>query len=580
MTSAFVFVTTRSLRNRVLVRLRRLRQPRYLVSFLAGLGYMWFVFFRRTHNSAAASAVLYGRVHFGDLGRDLASVVILAIMLLVWALPSQYGGIEFSEAEIQFLFPAPVARRQLLLYKLMRGIPQMLFTVAIMTFFGFRQALGIGLLAAFAAQNAYFMMVAQARARLKLAGIGVIARAIAVLIVGIGLSWFLMSHVETGQIQSALKVANRTGTQPFLNAADASFQKPAVSVLLFVPHLFASAAFPGSISQLAISCVALLILGYCCFLVAAKLNVSFEEASVLVSQKRTERRLQLNSRRSGRWIPLRRMPPPFRLGSRGPAEVAIIWKNLTAAMRISAPWLVIILVSVGILLFQAFASHSAAMHISAAMTALFFCALFPFVGTAMFQQDLRLDLPRIELLKGYPLSGERIVAAEIAAPLIIVSITELLLLTATAAMLQLGGVESAGKLRILANPEYITLAMLFATPICAAQLLIRNTTAIVLPAWSSRSKEEPRGIVMTGQRLVMLAGNLVVLCVALIPSMLILLLGLWISHRYFAGSPMGLALAASPAVALLCAEVYVGIKVLGGQFERIDVSNELDPANT
>ncbi|MEO8037014.1 MAG: hypothetical protein ABI837_21485, partial [Acidobacteriota bacterium] len=326
--------------------------------------------------------------------------------------------------------------------------------------------------------------------------------------------------------------------------------------------------------------VALLILGYCSFLLASRLNVSFEEASISVSQKRAQRRLQQSSRRRTGWIAFKRMPPPFRLGSRGPAEVAIIWKNLTAAMRISSAWLLFIGTITGILLFQTFSSKSPLMHVSSAVAMLCFCAFFPFIGTAMFQQDLRLDLPRIELLKGYPLSGERLVAAEIAAPLIIVSIVELLLLTASAVMLQLGGVESTRWLRLLANPEFITLAILFATPICAAQLLIRNTAAIMLPAWASRSKEDPRGIVMTGQRLLMLIGNLILLTVVLLPSALVLGAGLWISHRYFGGNPVALALASAPAIALLVAEVYFGIKVLGAQFERIDVSNELDPAST
>ena len=39
MTSAFIFVTTRSFKNRIWTRLRRLREPRYLVSFIAGLAY-------------------------------------------------------------------------------------------------------------------------------------------------------------------------------------------------------------------------------------------------------------------------------------------------------------------------------------------------------------------------------------------------------------------------------------------------------------------------------------------------------------------------------------------------------------
>ena len=52
---------------------------------------------------------------------------VLALMILAWALPSDSGGLQFSEAEIAFLFPAPLRRRDLLLYKIIRAQPQALF---------------------------------------------------------------------------------------------------------------------------------------------------------------------------------------------------------------------------------------------------------------------------------------------------------------------------------------------------------------------------------------------------------------------------------------------------------------------
>ena len=57
-------------------------------------------------------------------------------MITAWALPADSGGLEFSETEIAFLFPAPLRRRDILLYKILRAQPQALFSALIMTMLG------------------------------------------------------------------------------------------------------------------------------------------------------------------------------------------------------------------------------------------------------------------------------------------------------------------------------------------------------------------------------------------------------------------------------------------------------------
>jgi hypothetical protein len=122
----------------------------------------------------------------------------------------------------------------------------------------------------------------------------------------------------------------------------------------------------------------------------------------------------------------------------------------------------------------------------------------------------------------------------------------------------------------------VVVALLFAIPICAMQLLIRNAAAVLFPAWTMRSQDDPRGFTVMGQRLVLLAGNLLVLTVTLIPSAIIVLIG-WLVSRNLNAS-FAVPFATVPAAALLCAEVWLGIKLLGAQFERIDVTNEMGSA--
>ena len=63
----------------------------------------------------------------GAPGRRSAASALLVVAALSWLLPFDSGLLEFSEAETQFLFPAPVSRRQLLVHRLLRSQIGLLF---------------------------------------------------------------------------------------------------------------------------------------------------------------------------------------------------------------------------------------------------------------------------------------------------------------------------------------------------------------------------------------------------------------------------------------------------------------------
>ena len=200
---------------------------------------------------------------------------------------------------------------------------------------------------------------------------------------------------------------------------------------------------------------------------------------------------------------------------------------------------------------------------------------FPLLGPTIFANDLRLDMPRLEVLKSYPISGERLVAAEIAAPLAVISILEMLFASSASALIAMSG-QASRYVQMAGTPQFIVTVLLLTLPICAIQLLIRNAVPVLFPGWAVRSKDEPRGFVMTGQRVVTLAANLLVLVIALIPAAIVFAPSLWIAYKFFAGSPALVAVATMPAIAVLAAELWYGVKALGAQFETIDVSAEMD----
>jgi hypothetical protein len=48
-------------------------------------------------------------------------LALLAATAVGWLLPFDSGLLDFSQAEVQFLFPAPVSRRSLLVHRMMRS---------------------------------------------------------------------------------------------------------------------------------------------------------------------------------------------------------------------------------------------------------------------------------------------------------------------------------------------------------------------------------------------------------------------------------------------------------------------------
>src|SRR5438067_1693551 len=138
MIAASLYIVVCSARNRLRLRLRRLREPRYLLGAIAGAAYLYFSFFARLRTArtgrrrgaAAAPIALASAMRAGAPG--LVGLALLAVAALAWILPFESGLLAFSEAETQFLFPAPVTRRALLLYRMIRSQIGLLFGGAIL----------------------------------------------------------------------------------------------------------------------------------------------------------------------------------------------------------------------------------------------------------------------------------------------------------------------------------------------------------------------------------------------------------------------------------------------------------------
>ena len=134
MIGAFLYLTACSFRNRLRRRLQRLREPRYLVGLLVGLAYFYLMFFRRRGRRRAAGEVAAAAMGAAAAPvQFLGSLFLFASAVVAWVWPSSRPPLQFSRAEVQFLFTAPVTRRQLVHFMLWRSQLAILFGSAIAT---------------------------------------------------------------------------------------------------------------------------------------------------------------------------------------------------------------------------------------------------------------------------------------------------------------------------------------------------------------------------------------------------------------------------------------------------------------
>ena len=133
--SALLYLQYHSVKNRTVMRIKRLKQPKYLLGAVVGGLYFYWYFFR-----ALIAAPGRGQ-HFALLAspdnqalfESIGALILLIIVLLAWIIPHQRAALTFTEAEVAFLFPAPISRRTLIHFKLLRSQTAILFTTLLLT---------------------------------------------------------------------------------------------------------------------------------------------------------------------------------------------------------------------------------------------------------------------------------------------------------------------------------------------------------------------------------------------------------------------------------------------------------------
>ena len=568
---AVLFLWGASWRNRVRRQLARLRQPRYLLGALVGLAYVGTVLSRGLVFRGAGGGLPQGTRLFAELSLVGSA---LGTVFAAWALGRDRPSLAFTEAEVVQLFPAPVTRRALLHYKLARGLMGATVGALFATLFIGRVLSGAPVLfflgASLALGTLYLHSTAASFTRTRLAEWGPwggVARwaGVALAVVAVALAGLaaLREHPFPETVSSSLEV--RRWLQSVV-------ESPGLGAVLWPGRVLVGPAMArdmGGFLRALPPVLALLVAHYLWVVLA---EVPFEETAVARAEARSrERALRASGQRARAGAPTLRKPP-FRLVARGRPEVALVWKNLIARKRMAGG-------AAMFLLFVVLGGAIAAMLGDARLftdtrrvvgpLALTLAVLLTVAGPSAFRMDLRMDLPKLDLLRAMPLTGRQVVGAELAASALSVGGFQLALLGAA---LVLGPGVEASRLGDWWWPGGLGLAVLLPS-MSLAGLFVQNAAVVLFPAWvPADTGERARGIEAMGQRLLTMVGSLVVMLVGLVPAAVVgMLVGLPLSSVL---GPWALPLAGLASAGVLVGEVWLGVIALGRAFERLDVSEE------
>ncbi len=582
--NALGYLVARSFVNGVLFRLRRLRQPKYLLGTILGAAYFYFYFGKVLGgaHSPFGQRATSGPAFSVDVG---AAILFAVTLVLSWILPASRAAIGFTEAEIAFLFPAPVRRSTLVILRLLKSQFALLLFSAFMTLITGRFRLG-------------------AEAWLRVGGWWVILNTLNMH--RIGASFALQRLRERGMadwkrraavvlVLAALVVGvefTRRGLPPPPDIAAAASGRPGIitgylaQVLNAGPLPYVLAPFrlvvaPNFAHDAAAFLHALLpALGIMAlhFIWVVRADVSFEDASIEAAKKRAafiaaRGRGELRASPSGK-----ARTPLWGLRPTGFAPLAFVWKSLLKAggRRTLSRWAVF---------FIALASGAWALghagKLSAGMLTIAIligvgCYAMLIISFVMIGQhsaaQLRQGVAAMDLLKTYPVPGWHIALGELAGPVALGTLMQWFALGIGVLLL-----------RTTVPPTVIIPASIFyfiggfALLLPAFNLstaILPCAGALMFPGWFRPQENTTPGIEGSGLRLILGIAQLLAMAAAMIPVAFFGALAFFAVGK-FTDILMWRGLAAGgTAIVILAMEAGLGVAWLGSLYDKFDLSAE------
>lgn len=555
---ALAFLVVRTSRHRLVRQLGRLKSPRYAIAAAVGLLYFWGIFARPGAASAAPTPTL------GTIGG-----VGLAITVLTWWLGAGVtGALAFQPAEVQLLFPAPLSRRMLIAYKVVRSQLLLLLSCVVwtlltrtwgvtldwpfrfLTLWGFFSVLSLHRLGAALVMTP---PVLGGRRVAMLLGRALAAVALAALLFAVGPLLIRFGTLGFAGGLHALGTALSTGIAGYVLAP---FRLVMAPLYAATPSAWAGA----------FAVVAGIVAAHLVWVLA--MGVKFEEAAAVASADMARRVAAVRELRAGgsAIVPTgKRVRRWLSLAPHGRPAVAIVWKNTIALIRTGMlrTALVIVVLMVGVS-YAMTAGDDTGGGPGAAIPFVTLAVMALLLGPRTVRNDLRQDLQTLASVKTWPLSGATVVLAEIVSPTLVLSLFQLAMLVLAYAGLPPAYRAAWGTPATVALWATVPLALLV---INAAGVAIQNGLALLFPGWV-RLGPDSGGVEAIGQTMVVTIGSFLVVLLSLILPALAAVAAYAVGDGLLGGA----ALALAGVVGLIVLGVEVGLMVvaLGSAFERTD----------
>jgi hypothetical protein len=569
MISASLYIVTCSARNRFRRRLKRLREPRYLIGAIVGAAYLYFSFFARARARAVQGRRPRSRAGPLDPATVLASqpalagVVLLAMAAVAWVLPFESGLLEFSAAETDLLFPAPVSRRALLVYRLLRSQIGMLFGSVIVAISSpvpgwTRLRIAVATWILFVTIRVYFSAVTLTRARARSGGIAAIAAwvppaACVAALVAVGVAfrttWIASPVASADDAIDRLGAVSLHGVAGVVLWPFAALARPifAGSFAAFVGVL------PGALVVLAVSLAWML-----------RADEAFQDLAAAAAARRAER---AQTKRGGG---VRARATGLSLALDGPPEFALFWKNGVQTLRPTGVMAirVVLAVAVSCIAISSFAIN--ALHVRGAAAAACtvagaIAAFTAILGPQIVRTDLRSDLLHLELLKTWPVRAPAIIRGEIAWPGAMLTAIGWFALACAGAFSRAAFPETS----VLTRTAVVIAAALLLPSLVFLQFLVQNAGALAFPAWVPLGYQRPRGVDAMGQRLILFGGVLLSSALLLVPAAICGGVLWFVLQRWIGVAAIVPGACVVTLVALV--EVLAATELLGPLYERLDI---------